>query len=209
VSTIAPPSLPTEAVVREKPALFAVPKAPPPGLVGFHAVRVLVLGDSIADTLGQGLEQDAGRWGAKVFDMGFIGCDLDPDSTVNNEGFIGPPPQGCKGWQQTWPKDVALFQADVVAIELGRWEVLDRVVDGHWTTIGQKPWDDLFTAELTRAIKEVSATGRKWCCSRRRSSTRPTSRRTANRGTPTCRAASRLTTTSSVASRRNSPELSR
>ena len=161
VSTIAPPSLPTEAVVREKPALFAVPKAPPPGLVGFHAVRVLVLGDSIADTLGQGLEQDAGRWGAKVFDMGFIGCDLDPDSTVNNEGFIGPPPQGCKGWQQTWPKDVALFQADVVAIELGRWEVLDRVVDGHWTTIGQKPWDDLFTAELTRAIKEVSATGAK------------------------------------------------
>jgi len=196
VSTIAPPSLPTEAVVREKPALFAVPKAPPPGLVGFHAVRVLVLGDSIADTLGQGLEQDAGRWGAKVFDMGFIGCDLDPDSTVNNEGFIGPPPQGCKGWQQTWPKDVALFQADVVAIELGRWEVLDRVVDGHWTTIGQKPWDDLFTAELTRAIKEVSATGAKVVLFTTPFVDRPTSRRTANRGTPTCRAASRLTTTS-------------
>jgi len=70
-------------------------------------VRVLVLGDSIADTLGQGLEQDAGRWGAKVFDMGFIGCDLDPDSTVNNEGFIGPPPQGAKVGSRpgprTWP----------------------------------------------------------------------------------------------------------
>jgi len=48
---------------------------------------------------------------------------------------------------------------DVVAIELGRWEVSDRIIDGTWSAIGEKAWDDLYAAELSRAITVLSSKG--------------------------------------------------
>jgi hypothetical protein len=47
----------------------------------------------------------------------------------------------------------------VVAIELGRWEVSDRVVKGSWTRIGARPWDDLLTRLLDQAVAVVSKRG--------------------------------------------------
>ena len=48
---------------------------------------------------------------------------------------------------------------DVVAVELGRWEVSDRIVDGHWTRIGEPAWDNLYAKELSEAIRIWSAKG--------------------------------------------------
>ncbi len=110
-------------------------------------------------TLGQGLKVQAGRWGASVDNQGLVGCDLDPDSTVNIEGSITKAAQGCAHWPTTWRELVDRVNPDVVAVELGRWEVSDRIVDGHWTRIGQPAWDRLYAAELTRAIRVLSSQG--------------------------------------------------
>src|SRR6185437_12793813 len=80
-ATSAPlPGVPTKA------GLFALPKTPPASLPPGHRVRVLLLGDSLALTLGKGLGADAARWGVSLDNQGQLGCDLDPDSTVNIEG---------------------------------------------------------------------------------------------------------------------------
>jgi hypothetical protein len=99
------------------------------------------------------------RWGAAIDNQGSVGCDLDPDSTVNIEGSITKAAQGCAHWPTKWRQMVDRLDPDVVAVELGRWEVSDRTVDGHWTQIGEPAWDHLYAAELARAIRILSSKG--------------------------------------------------
>lgn len=47
----------------------------------------------------------------------------------------------------------------MVALELGRWEVSDRIIDGTWTRIGQPAWDRLYASELSSAIRILSSRG--------------------------------------------------
>ena len=142
-----------------KAGLFAVPSAPPASIPPGDHVRVLVLGDSVALTLGEGLKEQADRWGASVTNLGVLGCDLDPDSTVNIEGSITKAAQGCANWPAKWRQLVNTENPDVVAVELGRWEVSDRMIDGHWTRIGQPAWDNMYAKELSKAIRILSARG--------------------------------------------------
>ena len=142
-----------------KASLTAEPAHPPAVLVNGKQVRVLLLGDSLALTLGMGLGVHAQKWGIDFFDNAVLGCDIDPGATVNIEGTIGPTAPGCVGWPATWKHEIATIDPDVVALELGRWEVSDRLIDGKWSTIGQPAWDKRYTAELTKAINILSAKG--------------------------------------------------
>jgi hypothetical protein len=139
--------------------LFAVPKAPPASLPTGDHVRVLLLGDSMALTLGEGLKVKAARWGVTLDNQGAVGCDLDPNSTVNIEGSITKAAQGCADWPTKWRQMIDRLDPDVVAVELGRWEVSDRIIDGRWTQIGQPAWDHVYAAELARAIRILSSKG--------------------------------------------------
>ncbi len=140
---------------------FAVPATPPPGLTGAGRVRVLLLGDSLALTLGSGLGKDASAFGVDLDNGAQVGCDLDPDSTVRFQGITTKTAQGCADWPATWAAEVRRTDPDVVALELGRWEVTDRLIDGHWSTVGQPAWDHLYASELSRAIRVLSAHGAK------------------------------------------------
>jgi peptidoglycan/LPS O-acetylase OafA/YrhL len=153
----APAPAPSAAAVRH--GLFALPATRPAGLVDGQDVRTLLLGDSLALTLGEGLHIDANRWGVTLENQGKIGCDLDPDSTVNIEGSITQAAQGCVNWPQTWRGLIDRMNPDVVEVLLGRWEVSDRIIDGKWTEIGQPAWDNLYAAELAEAIRILSSRG--------------------------------------------------
>jgi hypothetical protein len=159
VLTTVPPPPQLVAKVPKKVGLFAVPSRPPPGLASGRHVRILLLGDSLAETLGYGLGVQAASWGATFVNQGIVGCDLDPSSIVNIEGSITQAAQGCVGWQQTWKQKIDRQDPDVVAVLLGRWEVSDRIIDGHWTRIGQPAWDRVYAAELGTAISILSSRG--------------------------------------------------
>jgi hypothetical protein len=141
---------------------LAIPKLPPAGLTGSHQVRVLLLGDSMALTLGVGLEQDAGAWGVHVINAGVTGCDLDWTQTIQ---FQDDPSsiaaQGCKNWPTIWGRAIRVFHPDVVAILVGRFEQQNRLMNGHWYTVGQAPWDQLITSLMKQAIQLVSSNGAK------------------------------------------------
>jgi hypothetical protein len=156
LSTIAPAAAPIRPT---KAGLFALPATRPADLPGGQDVRVLLLGDSMALTLGVGLGTDAGRWGVSLDNQGKVGCDLNPSSIVNIEGSITQAAQGCVGWPTTWRRLVDRLNPDVVAVELGRWEVSDRIIDGKWTQIGKPAWDDVYASELAEAIRILSSKG--------------------------------------------------
>ena len=159
LTTVPPPA----QVVREAPkkvGVFAVPAHPPSTLAGGHhrprpPARRLAGRD--AGRIGLGVQADS--WGASVDNQGIVGCGPDPDTVVNIEGSVTQAAQGCAGWQQHWKELIDRQDPDVVAVLLGRWEVSDRIIDGHWTRIGEPAWDRIYAAELGQAISILSSHG--------------------------------------------------
>jgi len=123
------------------------------GAYGGRPVRLLILGDSIALTLGMGLSvRSRSQYGVSVSDHGSLGCDLDPGLQVFIAGSAGPATQGCALWRGLWPFVVAQDRPQVVALGLGRWEVADHLFDGQWVHIGEPAWDQHLTADLQSAV---------------------------------------------------------
>jgi SGNH domain (fused to AT3 domains) len=123
------------------------------GAYGSHPVHLMILGDSIAMTLGMGLSLGArGSYGVAVADDATAGCDLDPQLEVFTNGAPGPATQGCRDWQHVWPFLVAAERPQVVALGLGRWEVSDHLLDGTWVHVGEPAWDAHLAGRLQSAI---------------------------------------------------------
>jgi peptidoglycan/LPS O-acetylase OafA/YrhL len=132
-----------------------------PALAGRAAnpERALLIGDSMALTLGEGLGIDAARWGVTVANRGVLGCDLDPATSVNIMGTVSRASQGCAQWDAAWTRLVDQTNPDVVVVLLGRWETIDRLYGGRWTTVGQPAFDQHLQAELTRVVQIGASRG--------------------------------------------------
>jgi peptidoglycan/LPS O-acetylase OafA/YrhL len=160
--------LATVAPVSE--AVAGTPSGPPgpersslatAGAFGAHPIRFLLLGDSVALTLGIGLGVDSvDRYGVRVIDRGSFGCELD-DVEVRLSGVVGPPTPGCIGWRATWTSEVGDMRPDVVGLLIGRWEVSDHLYQDHWVHIGDPGWDRHLVAELNEAVAILSSHGAK------------------------------------------------
>ena len=132
------------------------------GAFGAHPVRLLILGDSVAMTLGMGLSVGArSTYGVAVADDATIGCDLDPRTEVVTSGAVGPATQGCTDWRTGWPLLVAGQRPQVVALGLGRWEVADHLFNGRWVHVGEPAWDAHLSADLESAIAIFRSFGAK------------------------------------------------
>jgi hypothetical protein len=123
------------------------------GAFGLHPVRLLILGDSIALTLGMGLSAGAqSSYGVTVDDHATLGCDLDPQLLVRQTGTVGKATGGCDSWRSLWPFLTAAAHPQVVGLGVGRWEVSDHRLGGRWVHVGQAAWDRHLTGDLDRAI---------------------------------------------------------
>jgi peptidoglycan/LPS O-acetylase OafA/YrhL len=134
-------------------------------LAALHAfttnpVRFLLVGDSIALTMGIGLSDDSrSRYGVRIDNDSELGCDLDPTLEVRLSGQVGPATAGCPDWRATWSRLVRQDRPQVVGLLLGRWEVADHRLDGHWTHIGERLWDDHLSAEMQTAVHLLARRG--------------------------------------------------
>jgi hypothetical protein len=123
------------------------------GAFGTHPVQVLLLGDSIALTLGEGLTIDArSKYGLTISNHASLGCDLDPTLEIFTSGKPGPATPGCTEWRALWPFLTAAVHPQVVALGVGRWEVSAHFYRGHWVHMGDPVWDDHVASDLRDAI---------------------------------------------------------
>ncbi len=102
---------------------------------------------------------NASDWGISVENDGILGCDLDPQTTVNVMGVVSRAAQGCPEWRTTWTNLVARTDPDVVLVLLGRWESIDRIYGGRWTHIGEHAFDQHLQSELSQVITIGSSHG--------------------------------------------------
>jgi peptidoglycan/LPS O-acetylase OafA/YrhL len=133
-------------VHRTHTSTTTIPVTVPPG----PTVRVLLMGDSVALTLGEGMAQPQvqSKLDYILSDQGILGCGIvdgpevelmgERDSTptaCNGSSLVSGAPLHAEPWPYQWLNAMAVTRPNVVVLLAGRWEVVDREYQGKWTNI--------------------------------------------------------------------------
>ncbi|MGZ4682012.1 MAG: DUF459 domain-containing protein [Acidimicrobiales bacterium] len=163
------PDLPTQTTAPATSTSAPAPgEASPPltlpprvALAAGEPPRVLILGDSAALTLGNGLE----RWGhdtggMKVWNAGKLGCSVGRGGMLKYIDQIRSSYDYCD-WTQTFPDEISSIQPHVVLALFGTWDVVDRQLPGdtEWRSIGDPIYDAYLRSELSSAMDTMVAKG--------------------------------------------------
>lgn len=136
-----------------RPAAHAVPRP---------VRRVMIVGDSVALTLGRGIERWGAHHGVTVLNDGVIGCPLLNGVVVRGywNGATTRSADPCQT-KTTWPKYLAEFKPDVVISLYGAWDVYDASFDHGktWVSPGQPVFDRYYTTQVADAARRLQATG--------------------------------------------------
>ena len=130
-------------------------------------LKVLVVGDSQAATLAQGLDADPGQTGLSaqpglaVWNRAILGCSI---ITVDTFVIDGNREQnkcgGAGAWQAQWSSDVAAFTPDVVVVQAGAWDLFDVAgPDGTVIRPGDPNWTTGYTRDVQLLFDTVAAKG--------------------------------------------------
>jgi peptidoglycan/LPS O-acetylase OafA/YrhL len=124
-------------------------------------MRVLVVGDSVALTLGRGIERWGARHGITVLNAGAIGCTLmDNDLARQYSGIVDRPADVCRT-HTTWPVVLNEFRPTVVVALFGAWDVYDMSWDGGrtWSSAGEPVFDAHYLATMRDASSRLASEG--------------------------------------------------
>ncbi|HUI04393.1 MAG TPA: acyltransferase family protein [Acidimicrobiales bacterium] len=126
-------------------------------------VKVLIVGDSVAGTLGVGLGREMSRYGVVAVNEGSPGCSVSMDQLVQVLWFTDPPGAPCKDGDpqallDQWRTWVDEFNPDVV-IYMARSEVLDQQVDAQWTHLGDPAFDTYVAGRFRQAVDVLGSRG--------------------------------------------------
>jgi peptidoglycan/LPS O-acetylase OafA/YrhL len=156
----------TERAVSEN----TLPKGPPPtrapGAAGTGAVavappKVMIVGDSVAGSIGLGFDALGAQSALTVWNRGELGCGLFYDGSVFEGGELGAVDSVKCNWSARWPGQLAQFKPDIVVLLTGAWDILDREVDGHLVKFGTAEYDSSFLQQLDAATSLLGSTGAK------------------------------------------------
>jgi peptidoglycan/LPS O-acetylase OafA/YrhL len=126
-------------------------------------VKVLVVGDSVAGTLGVGLSQVASSYGAVVLNEGSPGCSLSMDQSFQALWSTVPPGTPCRygdpdvllaqwrSWVNRWNPDVVIY--------IARGEVFNQEIDGRWEHLGETTFDSYVTNRFETAVSILGSRG--------------------------------------------------
>jgi peptidoglycan/LPS O-acetylase OafA/YrhL len=122
--------------------------------------RVLLVGDSMARSLGSGIERVAAREGFQFWDASVPGCGLASD--VGERWFAewrGIDANCLPAWRERWPGQLAAFDPDIVIALFGAQDAFDRRVDGTEIRFDDAEGSLLAQRDLTEALTLLSSTG--------------------------------------------------
>lgn len=149
-SSLPPLDVPSELVTEPAPATIP-PPAPP------HSV--MLIGDSIAFTASLGLAPEAGRWSFTVINEGINGCGVVRGGPYRYFGAQRDMEPRCEVWPALWEDAIARHHPHLVAIVVGRWELMDRVFQGRWTNVFDPSFALYVESEIERAVALAVAGG--------------------------------------------------
>ena len=148
-----------DAAVQTQPVLAGSTDALPFG----RSVRILLVGDSMAGSLGVGMSTVAAHYGAQVVNEGSPGCSVAEAGLVRVLWYTVPPGKPCltKDPGQVFAAYRSLvqkFDPDVV-VYLARADTLDTQLHGSWQHVGQPSFDQWAESRFDRAIAVLGSGG--------------------------------------------------
>ena len=153
----------TIALAPEPEGLAAVPED---GIIGEldpgepGALRVLVVGDSVAATLASQRPRTAGGVDLSVLGNSLLGCGVVTGRLLTTDRGLLRRNRKCEKWLGRWAKAAAEFRPDVSVVLVGAWEVFDRLVAGQVLRVGSPGFADYLEAQLKRGIEILARDGR-------------------------------------------------
>jgi hypothetical protein len=123
--------------------------------------RVLVVGDSVALTLGRGIERWGAKHGIEVWNRGGLGCTLVDGVPVRGYWGVETRPADSCHSRETFPERIKAFDPDIVVVLYGAWDVYDASFDHGqtWSSPGQAEWDRHYAADIAAAVRLLTARG--------------------------------------------------
>lgn len=138
----------------------AQPIVPPPlPVAAGEPLRVLVVGDSVAETIALWTRDAARREGIAITEHAVLGCGIARGGPYRYFGSIEQQPPKCEDWPERWASVRAAERPHVVLLVVGRWEVMDRMHQGTWRHVGDPTFDAYLASELDRAVEVLIADG--------------------------------------------------
>lgn len=131
-----------------------VPPAPTPVAAPAEpgVERVLVVGDSGAAFLGDGLVRAAPDHDVEVRNAGTIACGLlasEGGRLRLDDGRIVDDPEWCLDWPERWRAELDAFEPDTALLVIGWPGLGDREIDGEW----RHPCDPVFDAHHAARVR--------------------------------------------------------
>jgi peptidoglycan/LPS O-acetylase OafA/YrhL len=155
-TTADPPTTTTTVPSYLSPAL--------PVTTSHKPVKVLLVGDSIAGTLGVGLADEARPYNVQIANEGLPGCSLSMQTEIRVLFYTVAPNAPCDvnknpdSLLDTWRRWVDAYNPDVV-VYLARGETFDQVVGGEWQSLGQPTFDSYVADRYRQAVDVLGSRG--------------------------------------------------
>ncbi len=143
-------------------------RLPIPGFVAYGSFatcppkRVLVLGDSVALTMGIQLSLDQEDWGTLIENAAINGCGFVTGYDVRITPRSGSFALGsqCESEATIWVSDVRSFGPQAIVVEMGWWDSFPHVIKGKESDLSQPRYDARVESGirgLIRKLRTVSA----------------------------------------------------
>ena len=164
-TTEATPSAPAAPDPGPEPALLAASTSTTTSTAPLRApetpLRVVFIGDSVANTAATGLVAYGSQFGLTIVNDGINGCGVVQGGPYRYFGAQHDELPQCQAWPDAWQADIERDNPDLAAIVVGRWELMDRMFEGRWTHIGDPAFDAYLASEVEHAIAIVTSRGAK------------------------------------------------
>ncbi len=131
-------------------------------------VKVMIFGDSVAWRLGFAMlaSQPQNDYDVNIDNGAIVGCGVVRSTEYMAHGVPDPVTPQCSTsapasvqWPAQWTGDLDQFHPNVVVLLAGRWEVEDRLINGHWLHIGEPAFDAILKSSLEQAVQVGTSTG--------------------------------------------------
>lgn len=127
-------------------------------------LRVLLVGDSVAETLAPGIEAAARPLNIEIVSGTEAGCALDWKVTKMRGGdgrWVAMPTVGagdCR-WPRRWPKLLRRYRPDLVLINFGLWDASDHRIGPLTYRYGTPGWRDHMESVANNAVRVAGRDG--------------------------------------------------
>ncbi|HTU96060.1 MAG TPA: acyltransferase family protein [Solirubrobacteraceae bacterium] len=121
--------------------------------------RVLVVGDSLAFTLGLPMMDDEQNYGVQISNAALLGCAFSTKGQLDVNGTYEDPPAGCSTAVQQWESDVQRVRAQEVVVELGYRDEFDWRWGNQTVHLGMPAFDSYLERQIDQFVSVLSRGG--------------------------------------------------